>query len=967
VKLRNCLLVFVIMGLTLSTFPIMANDASAAGTYDYKVSSNAVLDSGGTTVYTGATFTAALNWAVNHANTRTYVPAGTYALTTHVYFASGTTLFGDGDATTFTATSAHNFYLNGVSDVTLSSFKFTGHLQVYGYKAGGTCGDWTFTDIHATALTGDMEAGFWMYVGSGGIIDGITFTSCTVTYSQTYGFLLFGDDTGYTGNSLIKNVNFVDCEASHNGNDNVGWINAWITGFDLVECTSVENIILTRCVATYNWCSGFHIEYGATPKNVQLIDCVTSYNGQKPNCEQYYGYGFKFQNFQVPGVSCVRLTGTGNHEGFTPIAMTATSLNMKVWMNSVAGKASTGTWYPAGAPGANSDLIFTKSGSNANCNVDTQYKSVRNIYYYGGTITYSTPVPGTAPSAPTSLAATLTAGKVALTWNAPSTNGGSAITSYNIYRGTVSGSTALLGTSTSLAYTDSNVVVGTTYYYVVKAVNSVSTSAASNEASCRIPSVAPSAPTSLAATLTAGKVALTWNAPSTNGGSAITSYNIYRGTSAGSESALATSTSPAYTDSNVAAGATYYYLVRAVNAAGTSATSNEASCAIPGTAPSAPTSLSATLTAGKVALTWNAPSTNGGSAITSYSIYRGTSAGSESALATSTSLSYTDSNVAAGTTYYYVVKAVNSVSTSAASNEASCTIPSVAPSAPTSLSATLTAGKVALTWNAPSSSGSSPITSYSVYRGTNSALTNQVLIGTSSTTGYSDMISSEGTYYYTVKAVSSVGPSAPSTSISVVIKPAVTVPGTVSGLTAVGTSEQVSLKWSAPSNGGSAITGYNIYRGWSSGYETLVTTVGPVTSYTNGWLTNGVTYYFRVAAVNAVGTGAMGAEVFATPHVSTTGVPGTVTGLSATATGSSGVIKLTWSAPSNGGSAITGYNIYRSWSSGSETLVATVGPVTSYTNTWLTNGVTYYFKVAAINAVGVGALSAEVHASPHKG
>ncbi len=676
-KLKKCLLVFLIMGLTISTFPIMASDADAVGTYDYKVSSNVVLDSGGSAVYTAASFTAALNWALTHVNTRTYVPAGTYTLTAHVYFATGTTLFGDGDSTLFTATSSRFFYINGVSDVTLSSFKFTGHLQVYGYKAGGTCGDWTFTDVHATQLTGDMESGFWIYVGTNGIINGITFTRCTVTYSQTYGFLLFGDDNSYSGNSLIKNVAFTDCDASHNGGDNIGWINAWITGYDLVECTTVENIVLTRCTATYNWCSGFHVEYGAKPKNIVLIDCVTSYNGQKPNCEQYYGYGFKFQNFQVPGVTCTNLVGTGNHEGFTPISMTASSLNMKTWVNTVSGRASSGSWYPAGAPGASTDLIFTKLGSNANCMIDTYYRSVKLLYYYGGTITYATPSSGTVSSAPTNLASTLTSGKVALTWSAPASNGGSAITSYNVYRGTSAGgeSATAIGTSTSLAYTDSNVVAGTTYYYVVKAVNSVGTSAASNEASRSVPGTVPSAPTNLASTLSAGKVSLTWNVPASNGGSAISLYNIYRGTAAGSESttALGTSTSLAYTDSNVVAGTTYYYVVKAVNSVGTSAASNEASRSVPRTVPSAPTNLAATLMTGKVSLTWSAPASNGGSAITSYNIYRGTSAGSESttALGTSTTLSYIDSNVVAGMTYFYIVKAVNSVGTSMPSNEAS--------------------------------------------------------------------------------------------------------------------------------------------------------------------------------------------------------------------------------------------------------------------------------------------------------
>ena len=64
----------------------------------------------------------------------------------------------------------------------------------------------------------------------------------------------------------------------------------------------------------------------------------------------------------------------------------------------------------------------------------------------------------------------------------------------------------------------------------------------------------------------------------------------------------------------------------------------------------------------------------------------------------------------------------------------------------------------------------------------------------------------------------------------------------------------MTLQCRAPaSDGGSAITGYNIYRGTASGGETLLTQVGNVTSYTDASVTNGTTYYYKVSAVNAVG------------------------------------------------------------------------------------------------------------------
>jgi fibronectin type 3 domain-containing protein len=77
-------------------------------------------------------------------------------------------------------------------------------------------------------------------------------------------------------------------------------------------------------------------------------------------------------------------------------------------------------------------------------------------------------------------------------------------------------------------------------------------------------------------------------------------------------------------------------------------------------------------------------------------------------------------------------------------------------------------------------------------------------------------------------------------------------------------------------------------------------------------------------------------------------------------------VTLTWSVPSsNGGATITGYAVYRATSSGTEAAapLANTGALT-YTDTAVTNNVTYYYKVAAINSAGTGTLSNEVSATP---
>src|SRR5207249_11911803 len=114
------------------------------------------------------------------------------------------------------------------------------------------------------------------------------------------------------------------------------------------------------------------------------------------------------------------------------------------------------------------------------------------------------------------------------------------------------------------------------------------------------------------------------------------------------------------------------------------------------------------------------------------------------------------------------------------------------------------------------------------------------------------------------------------------------------------------------------------------------------------------TYFYKVAAINSVGVSPQSNEASATPPI----LPSAPQNLQATP--GVGNVALTWDAPSSdGGSPITGYKIYRSTSSGTETGYVNLGNVNSYDNTAVTPGVTYFYKVAAINALGVSSQSNE--------
>jgi fibronectin type 3 domain-containing protein len=188
------------------------------------------------------------------------------------------------------------------------------------------------------------------------------------------------------------------------------------------------------------------------------------------------------------------------------------------------------------------------------------------------------------------------------------------------------------------------------------------------------------------------------------------------------------------------------------------------------------------------------------------------------------------------------------------------------------------------------------------------------------------------------------------------------VPGAPLNLSAVAGSAKVTLTWAHPtSDGGSSITNYVVYRGTTAGAETLLTTVGDVTTFQDFGVANGTTYFYKVAALNSVGEGPKSNESSATPAAAS--VPSVPRNLTASPAKPRGVA-LAWTAPSsNGGSSIIGYQIYRGTSAGGETFLIDVGNVTSYKDTTASRGVTYWYKVVAINAIGASPESNEASAT----
>jgi len=405
-----------------------------------------------------------------------------------------------------------------------------------------------------------------------------------------------------------------------------------------------------------------------------------------------------------------------------------------------------------------------------------------------------------------------------------------------------------------------------TYYYKVSAWNAMGESPKSNEASVT-PAVPPSKPYDLVAEGGVGQVSLRWLPPIDDGGSQVTGYRVYKGTSPGGETLLVTlGNALTYIDGGLTKGTTYYYQVTAMNVIGEGPRSFERS-ATTASEPSAPRDLHATAGDGQVRLSWSAPSFDGGAAVSNYRIYRGNSPSGEIFyLELGSVLSYTDTGLTNGLAYYYVVSAVNVIGEGTSSGESGAIpmAPPVPPSAPLNLAASAGNTQVTLTWEAPSSDGGTPITGYRIYAGASSSGKSLVAQTGIQLTFVDWGLTNGQPRFYEVAAMNSAGEGAKSNEASATPR---TVPGQPTDFKAVAGNGQVTLSWTAPSeDGGSQVTAYKVYRGTLSGQLTLLATLGDVLTYSDTGLTNGQVYYYMTSAVSSFGDGPGSNVVSATPQ-----------------------------------------------------------------------------------------------------
>ncbi len=575
---------------------------------------------------------------------------------------------------------------------------------------------------------------------------------------------------------------------------------------------------------------------------------------------------------------------------------------------------------------------------------------------------------GAVPSAPTGLTATASFSSViGLSWTAVTPPGSCSVSSYSVYRSTTSGftpssSNLVASGVTGTTYSSTGLTAATTYYYVVEAVDSDGASAASAQATATTQTAScgavPAAPTGLTATASSSSaIGLIWSAATPPANCTINSYSVYGSTASGftpgSGNLIAGGvTGTTYSNTGLTASTTYYYVVAAVDADGTSAASAQATATTQAQASSV----------GYVSI--NA----GGAAVSN------ASGGDNSFVA--------DEDYSAGGTTFSVTNAVTIPASIAATAAPEAVYQSARQGVVTYTIPNLTAGTsyivrlhfAELYFTTAGSrefnvaiNGTTVLTNFDIYATAGAGNTAVVEQFTEPANSSGDM----------VIAFSDGAANQPMFNGIEILDatPCTTLPTAPTGFTATATYPSViALSWSAvtaPAN--CSISSYDVYGGTSANPTTLIANGVTGTAFTNTGLTASTTYYYVVKAVDAEGTSAASAQVTATTPVPSVIAPPT----NLAAVGSSyQQIDLRWvpsTAPAPNAAPVN-YSIYRStttpFTPSAANLMGTTVGITNYVDSnypaTLTAGessippgpgvqpsTTYYYQVIASTLSGV--------------
>jgi hypothetical protein len=375
-----------------------------------------------------------------------------------------------------------------------------------------------------------------------------------------------------------------------------------------------------------------------------------------------------------------------------------------------------------------------------------------------------------APTIGTAIRVSGSGTQIDVPYTASSSNGGSPITSYTAVS-TPGSITGTLSQASSGTIRVSGLTQGTSYTFVVYATNSIGNSPNSAASNSIAPAVVPTAPTIGTAALVGGsstQIDVPYTASSSDGGNAITSYTAVS-TPGSITGTLSQASSGTIRVSGLTAGTSYTFVVYATNSVGNSPNSAASNAITPVSVPTAPTiGTASVLSNTSVSVGYTASSSNGGSAITSYTAVS-TPGSITGTISQASSGSITVTGLTQGTSYTFVVYATNSVGNSPNSAASNAVVPANAPSQATVGTVSFSGSTASVPFTAPANGGS-PITTHTAISDPDN-FTVSASQASSGTITMSNAFIAGQSYTFRVYATNSVGIGALSNPSSLVTAP----------------------------------------------------------------------------------------------------------------------------------------------------------------------------------------------------
>ena len=329
--------------------------------------------------------------------------------------------------------------------------------------------------------------------------------------------------------------------------------------------------------------------------------------------------------------------------GFTPPGEPDSPIQSYTVTASPGGRTAIGTTSPITVTGLTNGTTY-------------KFKvTATNLIGTGPASASATATPVGPPGAPTDAVAAAGTGQATVSFDAPPT-GGEPITKYTV----TASPGGLTATGTAAPITVTGLTSGTTYTFTVTATNELGTGPPSSPSNAIVPLGVPGAPTDVVAAAGNDQATVSFTAPPT-GGEPITKYTV----TASPGGLTATGTASPITIAGLTNGTSYTFTVTATNQIGTGPTSPASNAVTPAGPPGAPTDVTVTkVGANGATVAFTAPTSDGGSPITSYTVTATSSNGGATVTATGTKSPITVNDLSAPRfTYTFTVTATNAAGT----------------------------------------------------------------------------------------------------------------------------------------------------------------------------------------------------------------------------------------------------------------------------------------------------------------